>query len=317
MTTAHCSEHPSDPISVPVTKPRLYRTSSKHWLKRHRLILITMIFSLATHGLLLITDSSEKPLTRPQVINAQLVTAKPQGTNDRDQDPSLRQSQTAQPQTAQQQGIVRDSVPTEPGPKEQKAVPATAPSTAQNIISSHRSDTQQVTAKKTNSTDTKPTVAVETKQPPENPQTAALAERVKPTEKTDHKDAAKPPANSSDNSQRQQQQQQQQQQKQQLKKQGNAEQFSDPVERNYVQQLLTHLDQRIIAPQSFSGKVRLSLTIKFGQIVTQVEVLTSSGNPQIDSWVTKAAIAANPYPQTPPQLKQPYIFRPTIDLGGK
>ena len=93
-------------------------------------------------------------------------------------------------------------------------MPTTAPSTAQNIISSHRSDTQQVTAKKTNSPETKPTVAVETKQPPENPQTAALTERVNPTEKTDHNDAAKPPANSSDNSQQQQQQQQEQEQEQ-------------------------------------------------------------------------------------------------------
>ncbi|WP_430459963.1 TonB C-terminal domain-containing protein [Thalassolituus sp. LLYu03] len=90
---------------------------------------------------------------------------------------------------------------------------------------------------------------------------------------------------------------------------------SDPVERQYQQQILAHLRQQVEAPAGFSGSVRLSLTIRYGQIATDVDIVRSSGDPAIDDWAVKAAIGANPYPQVPPQLPQPYHFRPTLSIG--
>lgn len=343
MTMADLSENSSNPVADPVAtptesvatpaaKPLPYLTPSRHWLKRHRLIIITLVLSFAAHSLLLIKNSSEKETISSRVINAQLVTAQPQGANEQDQDPSLEQSQSAQPQPEQQQGNARNSDSAEPKPEDQdeKVTAATkttgqdqAASADKKVISSQTSSNHQVAPEQTSESDMKSAAVTEAKQLPQEQQKKVqqeaqrevTKEKAHPTEITD---TAKPEQQSGNSAQSSEQQNHQlKQQQRELQKQGIAEQFSDPIERSYVQQLLTHLDQKIIAPQAFSGKVRLSLTINFGQIVTQVEVLESSGNQQIDSWVTKAAIGANPYPQVPPQLNQPYIFRPTIDLGGQ
>ncbi len=90
---------------------------------------------------------------------------------------------------------------------------------------------------------------------------------------------------------------------------------SDPTERSYQQQILAHLRNHLAAPQTYSGSVRLSMTIRYGQIATDVQILRSSGNPLVDDWAVKAAIAANPYPPVPAELSQPFTFRPTIAIG--
>ncbi|MCA6063643.1 TonB family protein [Thalassolituus marinus] len=90
---------------------------------------------------------------------------------------------------------------------------------------------------------------------------------------------------------------------------------SDPTERSYQQQILAHLRNHLAAPQEYSGSVRLSMTIRYGQIATDVQVLRSSGNPLVDDWAVKAAIGANPYPPVPTELSQPFTFRPTIAIG--
>lgn len=341
MTMADLSENSSNPVAdavatpaesvaTPATKPLPYQTSSRHWLKRHRLIIITLVLSFAAHSLLLIKNSSEKEIISSRVINAQLVTTQPQGANEQDQDPSLEQSQSLQPQPEQQQGNTRNSGSAEPQNQDLEAAVAIetteqdqAASADKKIVSSQASSNHQVAPAQTSESDLKSVTVTEAKQPPQEQQKKVqqeaqrevAKEKTQPTEITDTVKPEQQPGNSAQSSEQQNHQLKQQQRE--LQKQGIAEQFSDPIERSYVQQLLTHLDQKIIAPQAFSGKVRLSLTINFGQIVTQVEVLESSGNQQIDSWVTKAAIGANPYPQVPPQLNQPYIFRPTIDLGGQ
>lgn len=86
----------------------------------------------------------------------------------------------------------------------------------------------------------------------------------------------------------------------------------DPLERSYQQRILAHLRQQMQAPAALSGSVRLSLTLRYKSIATDVQVIRSSGNQQLDDWAVKAAIAANPYPPVPDGFAEPYIFRPTI-----
>lgn len=87
---------------------------------------------------------------------------------------------------------------------------------------------------------------------------------------------------------------------------------ADPLERSYQQRLLAHLRERVIAPASFRGSVRLELTLSYRQIATKVRVIRSSGDPAMDDWAIKSALAANPYPKVPDELPASYTFRPTI-----
>lgn len=87
---------------------------------------------------------------------------------------------------------------------------------------------------------------------------------------------------------------------------------ADPLERSYQQQLLAHLRERVIAPAQFTGSVRLELTLSYRQVATNVRVIRSSGDPLMDDWAVKAALAANPYPRVPDELPASYTFRPTI-----
>lgn len=87
---------------------------------------------------------------------------------------------------------------------------------------------------------------------------------------------------------------------------------ADPLERSYQQKLLAHLRERVIAPAQFSGSVRLELTLSYRQVATNVRVIRSSGDPVMDDWAVKAALAANPYPRVPDELPASYTFRPTI-----
>ncbi|MCD8530030.1 MAG: TonB C-terminal domain-containing protein [Saccharospirillaceae bacterium] len=87
---------------------------------------------------------------------------------------------------------------------------------------------------------------------------------------------------------------------------------ADPLERSYQQRLLAHLRERVIAPASFRGSVRLELTLSYRQIATSVRVIRSSGDQAMDDWAIKSALAANPYPRVPDELPASYTFRPTI-----
>ncbi|MFC3681175.1 energy transducer TonB family protein [Bacterioplanoides pacificum] len=94
------------------------------------------------------------------------------------------------------------------------------------------------------------------------------------------------------------------------------QQIYDPQELSYVQQLIAHLNRKLVAPAQLHGQVRLQLTIRYQQIATRVEVLQSSGDPATDDWVVKAVLAANPFPPVPDHLPQPYVFSPTLDLDS-
>lgn len=93
---------------------------------------------------------------------------------------------------------------------------------------------------------------------------------------------------------------------------GRADLSSDPLERDYQQRLLAHLREHMSAPATLNGSVRLSLTFRYRQVVTDVQVIRSSGNAALDAWAVRAAIAANPYPPVPASLPAGYVFRPTI-----
>lgn len=87
---------------------------------------------------------------------------------------------------------------------------------------------------------------------------------------------------------------------------------SDPIERNYQQQVLAHLRNRLAAPPYLSGSVRLEIQFRYRQIATQVQVIHSSGSPQLDDWAIKAVLSANPFPPLPAEIADGYIFRPTL-----
>ena len=97
---------------------------------------------------------------------------------------------------------------------------------------------------------------------------------------------------------------------------GNDEVFSDPREQQYYEQLMAHLRQKLPAhPAGIQGKVRLQITIKYGAVITAVDVLSSSGNPLTDEWARRATLAISPVPSVPSHLSQPYYFRPTLFLS--
>lgn len=110
--------------------------------------------------------------------------------------------------------------------------------------------------------------------------------------------------------------QQAQQAKTAEKRKAQRQQIYDPQELSYVQQLIAHLNRKLVAPAQLHGQVRLQLTIRYQQIATRVEVLQSSGDPATDDWVVKAVLAANPFPPVPDHLPQPYVFSPTLDLDS-
>lgn len=100
-----------------------------------------------------------------------------------------------------------------------------------------------------------------------------------------------------------------------LQTQGNAEQFSDPLERAYYELLVAHLNARLPAhPKGISGKVRLEIKIQFGSVITGVKVIDSSGDNATDNWARKAALSVSPMPPVPDKFEQPYYFRPTLLL---
>ena len=90
---------------------------------------------------------------------------------------------------------------------------------------------------------------------------------------------------------------------------------ADPQERHYQQQILAHLREQLIAPAQFRGELQLQLTLRYRRIATDVQVVISSGNAQLDAWAVKAAIAANPYPAVPDSLPSPYRFRPILRIS--
>lgn len=100
-----------------------------------------------------------------------------------------------------------------------------------------------------------------------------------------------------------------------LQTQGDAETFSDPLERAYYELLVAHLNARLPDhPKGIAGTVRLEIKIQYGSVITGVSIIDSSGNPLTDNWARKAALSVSPVPPVPEKFSQPYYFRPTLVL---
>lgn len=96
---------------------------------------------------------------------------------------------------------------------------------------------------------------------------------------------------------------------------GDDQRFSDPVEQKYYERLMAHLNQKLPAhPAGIQGDVRLQVTIKYGAVITAVDVIVSSGDSATDEWARRAILATSPVPAVPSDLPQPYLFRPTLRL---
>lgn len=91
----------------------------------------------------------------------------------------------------------------------------------------------------------------------------------------------------------------------------------DPTYTSYRRVLKQYLAQRLEAQPSLKGRVRLKIKLEYGSFATQVIVIESSGDPQLDDWARKAALAANPYPKIPQEIGSTFEFSPTLQLGGK
>lgn len=89
----------------------------------------------------------------------------------------------------------------------------------------------------------------------------------------------------------------------------------DPLERSFQQQILAHLRNKIRAPESWHGSVRLEIQYSYRQIITQVRIIRSSQNDAFDDWAIKAILSANPYPKVPADLPENYVFRPTLQVA--
>lgn len=257
---------------------------NRAWPTRHWPIIVALGMSLSLHGVLLLDSPSVAPLSNKTVINAKLLRKQPEGNAAKEEKPQTEQS------------VQQPAIKTTQKPAHKAAKP--------HIES---------TSKANKMTKTPISTPAENKTVAEQPIQPIVPDTALKSSSEKHKNHLK--EHQADSAIAPVKQQHQNQQHVVLQKKGQEEKYSDPVERSYAQQILTHLDQHLIAPQHLRGQVRLSLTIRYGQIATQVEVIKSSGSAEVDDWVLKAVLAANPFPVAPAQLPSPYIFRPTIDLS--
>lgn len=89
----------------------------------------------------------------------------------------------------------------------------------------------------------------------------------------------------------------------------------DPTYTSYRRVLRQYLEQRLEAGADLEGRVRLKIKLEYGSFATSVTIIESSGDLDVDSWVKKAALAANPYPKIPKEIGSTFEFSPTFQLG--
>ena len=97
--------------------------------------------------------------------------------------------------------------------------------------------------------------------------------------------------------------------------QGGQEVFSNPIEQAYYETLIDHLNKKLPShPEGISGQLRLQVKIEYSAIITSVTIIDHSGNSATDDWAIRAMLSVSPVPAVPPELAQPYYFRPTLVL---
>lgn len=102
--------------------------------------------------------------------------------------------------------------------------------------------------------------------------------------------------------------------------------LSGQANNRYEQRLLDHLKASVPVLKGVSGQVHIEMTISYGQIITQIRVLSvraasnSNHNSKLDAdamirrWVVPAVLKANPLPPKPSEYDEPYRFRPVLVL---
>ena len=99
------------------------------------------------------------------------------------------------------------------------------------------------------------------------------------------------------------------------KHQGGQEVFSNPIEQAYYETLIDHLNKKLPShPEGISGQLRLQVKIEYSAIITSVTIIDHSGNSATNDWAIRAMLSVSPVPAVPPELAQPYYFRPTLVL---
>lgn len=96
---------------------------------------------------------------------------------------------------------------------------------------------------------------------------------------------------------------------------GDTEVFGTPEEAEYHKILTAHLRAFTPpAPPQATGRIRLQVKIQYGSIITSVEVIDSTGNAALEHWARTAVLGMSPVPKIPPEVSQPYYFRPTLGV---
>ena len=97
---------------------------------------------------------------------------------------------------------------------------------------------------------------------------------------------------------------------------GDTDVFGTPEEIEYHRILTAHLRARTPPyPPGLHGAIRLQVKIQYGSVITSVEVISNSGGHALEQWARTVILGVSPVPGVPKGVKQPYFFRPTIEIG--
>lgn len=259
----------------------------------NRKLTFAFTLSIAAHSLLLIKGEPLTPqLSQTSIIHARL------DKQDREliQEEQVGQLSQQNNEKISEVSTGAEETPVQPDPKDitEPIPPVEQPQPTNDVISSKASADQRVAETVEKS------VIAEVQEPTDKD----IIEEVEPEQKVE--DAVSPS----------------QQQDSNVSSDSRAqvkalEGSEDPTYTSYRRVLKQYLAQRLEAQPSLKGRVRLKIKLEYGSFATQVIVIESSGDLQLDDWARKAALAANPYPKIPKEIGSTFEFSPTLQLGGK
>ncbi len=247
-------------------------------------IALALLLSIAMHSLLLLLPSEpvDTYLSQHSIIHARL---------DKQDKELIQQEQTGQISQQHNEKISEASDPSQTRqdqPQKQEATKAQEKSQDRPAISSKSSSEQKSLNTPTEDVHTNPTQEVE------------LEELVEKTEVTVTQPTAQQSSQVSSDSRAQAE---------------ALEGSEDPTYISYRRVLTQYLYQRLSAKAKYQGSVRLKIKLEYGSFATNVQIIQSSGDLELDSWAKKAALAANPYPKIPKEIGSTFEFSPTLQLG--
>ena len=246
-------------------------------------LVITLIISIAVHGLLLISGEQPEPyLSERSIIHARL---------DKQDRELVQHAQTGQISQQHNDDISQASEPTEATEEQvlkQETAQTKEKSKAPEIISSQSTSKVKTQAEIIEDTLESSTDTTEIKELVEKTKVNEAKAKIKQDSQINNDSRAQVEA-----------------------LEGNE----DPTYTSYRRVLKQYLRQRLEAKAEYQGTVRLKIKLEYGSFATSVKVIQSSGNLEIDDWAKKAALAANPYPKIPKEIGSTFEFSPTLELG--